>query len=113
MSYTLIVLVKAVLTPGRFLADNTKLSFLDPITTNAFLAPTLSSIAFTFLVLISSNLNSSITTNLSACTLDVNADFKAIRLSFLFNFFVYSLGVGANTTPPPFHCGARIDPCLA
>ena len=26
MSYTLIVLVKAVLTPGRFLADNTKLS---------------------------------------------------------------------------------------
>jgi hypothetical protein len=47
---------------------------------------------------------------LLSTTFDDKADLIAKRRTFLGNLYEYERGVGPNTTPPPRHCGERIDP---
>ena len=69
--------------------------------------------ACTNFVFVSAKLNSFKTVNSFAASFCESALLNAITLACLFTFLLKSLGFGANTIPPPFHCGPLLEPCLA
>ncbi|GAM93771.1 50S ribosomal protein L4 [Listeria monocytogenes] len=97
--------------PCKLRADNSTFS-LSPATTISALVSTeifLRKAANSF-VLGASKVKPSSTTNFSSFTLEERIDLIAKRRTFLGNLYAYERGVGPNTTPPPRHCGERIEP---
>src|SRR3989344_2335644 len=85
-----------------------KLPLLPNLSWNNFKIPATSFVLGAF----SSMLSTTITLLLFAFSL--NATTNALRDIFLLIFFLKLISfVGPNVTPPPFHMGDRIEPCLA
>src|SRR5699024_10632091 len=114
-SKTLSSSIEITLADFKLFAERITFSFFDSVMINAF--------SFTFsasnnwttsLVLGCSNCKSSSTSKLSPCTFEDEADFNAKRRTFLGSFVLQFLAVvGPNTTPPPTHCGERVEPWRA
>src|SRR5699024_8800651 len=103
------------LTDFKLFAERITLSFLSVVTINAFSPALSASKRFTIsFVLGASSEMSSNTNRSSSFTFDDKAERNAKRRTFLGSLQLQLRSVVApNTTPPPSHCGERIDPCLA
>src|SRR5262245_30988067 len=101
--------------PGRLRAETSRCGWASAITisTDWPASPSPSSSCATRFVLYSSSVSPSTTATAPSFARSESALRSAARRIFLVSRCSWLRGTGPNTTPPPAHCGERIEPCRA
>src|SRR5262245_19193016 len=101
--------------PGRLRAETSRCGWASAITisTDWPASPSPSSSCATRFVLYSSSVSPSTTATAPSFARSESALRSAARRIFLVSRCSWLRGTGPNTTPPPTHCGERIEPCRA
>src|SRR5262245_30533783 len=101
--------------PGRLRAETSRCGWASAITisTDWPASPSPSSSCATRFVLYSSSVSPSTTATAPSFARSESALRSAARRIFLVSRCSWLRGTGPNTTPPPDHCGERIEPCRA